>query len=55
MSASIIVVGSLNMDLVVTTPRHPKMSETILGTSFETFPEAKGQTRRLLLPGLARK
>ena len=47
MSASIIVIGSLNMDLVVTTPRHPKMSETILGTSFETFPGGKGANQAI--------
>lgn len=42
MSASIVVVGSLNMDLVVFTPRHPQIGETILGTRFQTNPGGKG-------------
>jgi ribokinase len=39
---AIVVVGSLNMDLVVRTPRHPEVGETILGTDFQTFPGGKG-------------
>jgi ribokinase len=42
MSGSIVVVGSLNMDLVVRTPRLPKPGETILGSDFRTFPGGKG-------------
>lgn len=42
MKTGIIVVGSLNMDLVVSTPRHPKIGETILGSGFHTFPGGKG-------------
>ena len=38
----ILVVGSLNMDLVVQAPRHPKPGETILGSGFQTFPGGKG-------------
>lgn len=38
----IVVVGSLNMDLVVTAPRHPQPGETILGGEFNTFPGGKG-------------
>jgi len=38
----ILVVGSLNMDLVVTAPRHPQIGETILGGKFATFPGGKG-------------
>lgn len=38
----IIVVGSLNMDLVVHTNRHPKPGETLLGSNFQTFPGGKG-------------
>ncbi len=38
----IVVVGSLNMDLVVKTPRHPKVGETILGSEFRTYPGGKG-------------
>ena len=42
MSQNIVVVGSLNMDLVAFTPRLPKMGETLLGTDFQTFPGGKG-------------
>lgn len=38
----IVVVGSLNMDLVVHTNRHPKPGETLLGRDFQTFPGGKG-------------
>jgi len=42
MSGHIVVVGSINMDLVVRSPRHPEPGETILGTDFQTFPGGKG-------------
>jgi ribokinase len=42
LTGKIIVVGSLNMDLVVTTPRAPQVGETILGESFNTYPGGKG-------------
>ncbi|MBI3242132.1 MAG: ribokinase [Chloroflexi bacterium] len=42
MSTHIVVVGSLNMDLVVRAPRHPQLGETILGGNFQTFPGGKG-------------
>lgn len=42
MSGHIVVVGSINMDLVVRAPRHPQPGETILGTDFQTFPGGKG-------------
>jgi ribokinase len=38
----IIVLGSINMDLVVHTPRLPKPGETLTGTSFHTTPGGKG-------------
>lgn len=38
----ILVVGSLNMDLVVRVSRHPSLGETILGGEFHTFPGGKG-------------
>jgi ribokinase len=41
-AGGILVVGSLNMDLVVRAPRHPRVGETILGTAFHTFPGGKG-------------
>ncbi len=38
----IVVVGSLNMDLVVRTPRLPRPGETIIGHEFITAPGGKG-------------
>jgi ribokinase len=42
MPGPIVVVGSINMDLVVRAPRHPQPGETILGSDFQTFPGGKG-------------
>lgn len=42
MQASIVVVGSLNMDLVVRAERLPKAGETLAGESFTTVPGGKG-------------
>jgi ribokinase len=39
---NIIVVGSLNMDLVVRLPIIPKPGETLLGGVFNTYPGGKG-------------
>jgi len=33
---TILVVGSINMDLVVRTPRMPEPGETVLGSGFKT-------------------
>lgn len=38
----IVVVGSLNMDLVVRTPHMPIPGETVLGRDFQTIPGGKG-------------
>jgi len=42
MRGQVVVVGSLNMDLVVKCPRHPKLGETVLGGVFQTIPGGKG-------------
>ncbi|WP_287158067.1 ribokinase [Chloroflexus sp.] len=42
MTPTIMVVGSLNMDLVVRAPRHPQPGETVIGSDFQTFPGGKG-------------
>jgi ribokinase len=39
---SILVIGSINMDLVAQTPRIPAAGETITGTDFATTPGGKG-------------
>jgi len=38
----VVVVGSLNMDLVVRVPHMPAPGETILGANFQTIPGGKG-------------
>ncbi len=40
--ADIVVIGSINMDLVVRCPRHPRPGETVLGSDFDTYPGGKG-------------
>ena len=42
MPPHIVVVGSLNMDLVIRTPRFPGPGETIIGSAFHTIPGGKG-------------
>lgn len=42
MAPSIVVVGSLNADLVVRVPRFPAPGETLTGSSFARFPGGKG-------------
>jgi ribokinase len=39
---SIIVLGSINMDLVAHAPRLPRPGESLIGTSFHTTPGGKG-------------
>jgi ribokinase len=38
----IVIVGSINLDLVVATQRIPQRGETVKGSSFRTFPGGKG-------------
>lgn len=40
--AKILVVGSINLDLVIRSPHIPGPGETVLGTDFGTFPGGKG-------------
>ena len=42
MSAKVVVVGSLNMDLVTRAERLPRGGETLIGKSFATVPGGKG-------------
>src|SRR6266508_1443284 len=42
MPASIVVVGSLNMDFVAQVQRLPLPGETVLGSGFRTIPGGKG-------------
>jgi ribokinase len=41
----VVVVGSINMDLVVRAPRFALAGETILGNSFHTIPGGKGSNQ----------
>ena len=38
----VVVLGSINMDLVVRTPHHPRPGETVHGAGFVTVPGGKG-------------
>lgn len=42
MQAKVVIVGSLNMDLVTRAPRLPRAGETLTGQSFVTVPGGKG-------------
>jgi sugar/nucleoside kinase (ribokinase family) len=46
---SIVVFGSINIDLVAHTPRLPEPGETLIGRSFTTVPGGKGANQALLL------
>lgn len=39
---TVCVVGSINMDLTVTTKKMPSQGETVLGNDFSTYPGGKG-------------
>lgn len=39
---NVLVIGSINMDLVVSADRFPAPGETVLGQAFRTFPGGKG-------------
>jgi len=42
MKGPIVVVGSLNMDVVIGVQRHPRPGETVLGGDYATYPGGKG-------------
>ncbi len=52
MTKPVLVVGSLNMDMVVRAPRHPQVGETIFGTFFNTYPGGKGANQAVAVARL---
>ena len=44
---NILVVGSINMDMVIHTPRLPLLGETITGSGFATVPGGKGANQAI--------
>jgi ribokinase len=54
MSGSIVVVGSLNMDFVLSVDRLPMPGETILGRDFRTVPGGKGGNQAFAAAKLVR-
>ena len=53
--SQIMVVGSLNMDLVVRMPAIPRPGETLLGGRFATFPGGKGANQAVAAARLGGK
>lgn len=51
----VAVVGSINQDLTVTTPRHPIPGETVLGTGHFTGPGGKGANQAVAVARLGGK
>lgn len=43
------VIGSINMDMVVRTPRFPAAGESLVGVSFQTVPGGKGANQAIAL------
>jgi ribokinase len=53
MNTSLVVVGSLNMDFVVTVDRLPAPGETVLGRDFQMIPGGKGANQACAAAKLA--
>ena len=46
-AGTVVVAGSINMDLVVTAERHPKVGETVPGRELHVLPGGKGANQAL--------
>lgn len=51
-SAPVVIVGSINMDLVARVPRVPAPGETVLGRDFTTIPGGKGANQAVAVARL---
>jgi ribokinase len=49
----IIVLASINMDVVVMTPRHPRLGETLFGSDVKFIPGGKGSNQAVAASRLA--
>src|SRR5439155_11241616 len=52
---SILIIGSINMDLICRTPRMPRAGETILGEEFISVPGGKGANQAVAAARLAQR
>lgn len=53
--SKILVVGSINMDMVINTDKMPKLGETINGSGFCTIPGGKGENQAIAAARLGGK
>lgn len=52
MAASVLVVGSVNLDIVATAPTLPRPGETVIGATLQRHPGGKGANQALALARL---
>ncbi len=52
MEKPIVVVGSINLDLVVAAERIPRVGETVMGSTFASFPGGKGANQAVAIAKL---
>ncbi len=55
MAKHIVVIGSINLDLVAATPHIPQAGETVAGLGFQTFPGGKGANQAVAAARLGAK
>ena len=53
MAGPIVIIGSINMDLICRTPHIPSGGETVLGDHFMTIPGGKGANQAVAAAKLA--